>query len=136
MNPWQRLYRRLWNRENARWLLSMGLVLLAVSSFRSAIADWNDVPTGSMKPTIMIGDRIAVNKLAYDLKIPFTRTRVPTWGHPARGDIVVCWSPADGARLVKRVIGGLKPGSTDTGGYCKARARLPMSMVATLAREA
>ena len=38
--------------------------------------------------------------------------------------------------MVKRVIGGLKPGSTDTGGYCKARARLPMSMVSTLAREA
>jgi hypothetical protein len=38
--------------------------------------------------------------------------------------------------MVKRVIGGLKPGSTDTGGYCKARARLPMRMVSTLAREA
>jgi hypothetical protein len=38
--------------------------------------------------------------------------------------------------MVKRVIGGMKPGSTDTGGYCKARSRLPMSMVSTLAREA
>jgi hypothetical protein len=38
--------------------------------------------------------------------------------------------------MVKRVIAGMKPGSTDTGGYCKARARLPMSMVSTLAREA
>jgi len=38
--------------------------------------------------------------------------------------------------MVKRVIGGMKPGSTDTGGYCKARARLPMGMVSTLAREA
>jgi hypothetical protein len=50
---------------------------------------------------------------------------------------------ADGSRrqvvnnaMVKRVIGGLEPGSTDTGGYCKARARLPMSMISTLAREA
>ena len=38
--------------------------------------------------------------------------------------------------MVKRLIGGLKPGSTDTGGYCKARARLPVAMVATLARQA
>jgi hypothetical protein len=38
--------------------------------------------------------------------------------------------------MVKRVIGGMKPGSTDTGGYCKARARLPMRMVSTLARAA
>jgi hypothetical protein len=37
--------------------------------------------------------------------------------------------------MVKRVIGGLKPGSTDTGGYCKARSRLPVTMVSTLARE-
>jgi len=38
--------------------------------------------------------------------------------------------------MVKRVIGGLQPGSTDTGGYCKARARLPVSMISTLARDA
>ncbi len=38
--------------------------------------------------------------------------------------------------MVKRVIGGLKSGSTDTGGYCKARARLPVTMVSTLARQA
>lgn len=35
--------------------------------------------------------------------------------------------------MVKRAIGGLKPGSTDTGGYCKARARLPLTMVSSLA---
>jgi signal peptidase I len=87
------------------WVFSTLLLVLTVFSFRSAIADWNDVPTGSMKPTILIGDRIFVNKLAYDLKIPFTGTRLATWGGPMRGDIVICWSPADGARLVKRVVG-------------------------------
>jgi len=80
-------------------------MVLSVFTFRSAVADWNDVPTGSMKPTILIGDRIFVNKLAYDLKIPFTGTRLATWDDPRRGDIVICWSPADGARLVKRVVG-------------------------------
>lgn len=45
-----------------------------------------------------------------------------------------CRQAVDDA-MVKRVIGGLKPGSTDTGGYCKARARLPITMVSTLARE-
>ncbi len=48
------------------------LMILVVSSLRSALADWNDVPTGSMKPTIQEGDRVVVNKLAYDLKVPFT----------------------------------------------------------------
>jgi signal peptidase I len=80
------------------------LMLLVISSLRSALADWNDVPTGSMKPTIQEGDRVVVNKLAYDLKVPFTTIEIFKWGNPRRGDIVVLFSPADGVRLVKRVI--------------------------------
>jgi len=80
------------------------LMILIVSSLRSALADWNDVPTGSMKPTIQEGDRVVVNKLAYDLKIPFTTIDVLKWGDPRRGDIVVLFSPKDGTRLVKRVV--------------------------------
>ena len=86
------------------------LMLLVVTSLRSALADWNDVPTGSMKPTIQEGDRVVVNKLAYDLKIPFTTYEVAKWGDPHRGDIVVLFSPQDGVRLVKRVIA--VPGDT------------------------
>lgn len=81
------------------------LMLLVVTSLRSALADWNDVPTGSMKPTIEEGDRVVVNKLAYDLKIPFTTIELWRWGNPQRGDIVVLFSPVDGIRLVKRVVG-------------------------------
>jgi signal peptidase I len=80
------------------------LMILIVSSLRSALADWNDVPTGSMKPTIQEGDRVVVNKLAYDLKVPFTTIKIVGWGDPKRGDIVVLFSPADGIRLVKRVV--------------------------------
>jgi len=80
------------------------LMLLVISSLRSALADWNDVPTGSMKPTIEEGDRVVVNKLAYDLKIPFTMIELLKWSDPKRGDIVVLFSPADGVRLVKRVV--------------------------------
>jgi signal peptidase I len=79
-------------------------MVLVVSSLRSALADWNDVPTGSMKPTIQEGDRVVVNKLAYDLKVPFTTIEIAKWGDPRRGDIVVLFSPADGVRLVKRVV--------------------------------
>jgi signal peptidase I len=92
------------------WLRSVLLIVLVITSFRSAVADWNDVPTGSMKPTIFEGDRIVVNKLAYDLKIPFTTVRLMSWADPMRGDIVVLYSPVDGKRLVKRVVG--VPGDT------------------------
>jgi signal peptidase I len=87
------------------WIVSIIIALLIATSFKSAVADWNVVPTGSMKPTIIEGDRIFVNKLAYDLKIPYTTIHIAQWGDPQRGDIVVFYSPADGRRLVKRVIG-------------------------------
>lgn len=84
---------------------SIALVVLIVLSFRSSVADWNDVPTGSMKPNILEGDRIYVNKLAYDFKVPFTTWHLAEWEDPKRGEVVVFFSPADGIRLVKRVIG-------------------------------
>src|SRR6266704_88477 len=80
------------------------IMLLVICSLRSALADCNDVPTGSMKPTIEEGDRVVVNKLAYDLKVPFTTYEIAKWGDPKRGDIVVLFSPVDGVRLVKRVV--------------------------------
>jgi signal peptidase I len=98
---------RYWWRKEIRWWLVIGLVIF---SLRSSLADWSDVPTGSMKPTILEGDRVFVNKLAYDLKVPFTTRHLAEWSNPHRGDIVVFYSPHDGTRLVKRVVG--LPGDT------------------------
>jgi signal peptidase I len=98
--------RRFWSKE-LRPLLVLALI---VFSLRSSLADWSDVPTGSMKPTIVEGDRVYVNKLAYDLKVPFTTWHLAEWDNPHRGDIVVFFSPHDGQRLVKRVVG--LPGDT------------------------
>jgi signal peptidase I len=98
---------RRWWRKEIRPLLILALVMFAI---RSSLADWNDVPTGSMKPTILEGDRVFINKLAYDLKVPFTTRHIAEWRNPQRGDIVVFFSPKDGKRLVKRVIG--LPGDT------------------------
>ena len=102
-----RLRVRQWWRQEIRPLL---ILLLIVFSIRSSLADWNDVPTGSMRPTILEGDRIWVNKLAYDLKVPFTTWHIAEWSNPQRGDIAVFYSPYDGKRLVKRVVG--LPGDT------------------------
>jgi signal peptidase I len=92
------------------WIRPLAVPLLIVASAKSAIADINYVPTGSMKPTILEGDVVFINKIAYDLRVPFTFTRLARWSEPARGDIVVCYSPADDMRLVKRVAG--IPGDT------------------------
>ena len=92
------------------WGYSILVAFILATSFKSAVADWNIVPTGSMKPSILEGDRIFVNKLAYDLKIPYTTLHIAEWSDPQRGEIVVFYSPADGRRLVKRVVG--IPGDT------------------------
>jgi signal peptidase I len=92
------------------WMKPLAIVAAFVLPFKSAIADWNWVPTGSMKPTILEGDLVYVNKLAFDLKVPFTLWRLVRWSEPKKNDIVVFFSPKDGTRLVKRVAAG--PGDT------------------------
>ncbi len=88
-------------RENKRFLLFVILMVL----FRTSLADWNVVPSGSMKPTIVEGDRIWVNKLAYDIRVPLTHLSLIHLADPKRGDIVVFDSASADKRLVKRVIG-------------------------------
>ena len=92
--------RNFWH-EWRGFLLFVALMLVV----RSAVADWNQVPSGSMKPNILEGDRIVVNKLAYDLRVPFTFMRVDAWADPQRGDVVTFDSPLDERLFVKRVIG-------------------------------
>jgi signal peptidase I len=93
-----------WQRFWEEWR-SFAIFAACLIFFRAAIADWNLVPSGSMKPTILIGDRILVNRLAYDAKLPLTDISLMHLGDPQRGDIVTFSSPKDGERLVKRLIG-------------------------------
>ncbi|MEW6994672.1 signal peptidase I [Colwelliaceae bacterium MEBiC 14330] len=79
--------------------------LALMSIFRSAIADWYSVPTGSMQPTIKEGDRIIVNKMAYDLRVPFTDISLASLDSPKRGEIIVFESHAANLRLIKRIVG-------------------------------
>jgi signal peptidase I len=80
--------------------------------FRSAWADWVYVPSGSMNPTILEGDRLLVDKHVYGLRVPFSLVHLTRGEDPVRGDIVVFDSPANGTSLVKRLIA--VPGDTVT----------------------
>jgi signal peptidase I len=92
-------------REAGFWIRSFVLAAAIVLPLRAAVADWYDVPTGSMRPTILEGDRIFVRNLAFGLRVPMTRSWILRWGEPQRGQIVTLASPESGERLVKRVIG-------------------------------
>jgi signal peptidase I len=93
---------RLFYRE---WIRPLAIMFIIIAPLRSAVVDWNWVPSGSMKPTIMEGDLVLIDKLAYDLKVPFTTMHLAQWDNPKRGDVVVFFAPDSGTRLVKRVVG-------------------------------
>lgn len=96
---------RVWKSVKG-WIWAFAMAFAILGPIRSSAVDWNDVPTGSMEPTILPGDRIFVNKLAYGLRLPFTRVWLAEWGEPRPGDIVTFFSPKGGTRLVKRIVAG------------------------------
>ncbi|MGH8447292.1 MAG: signal peptidase I [Solimonas sp.] len=91
------------NRGFVAFLLFFGL-------FRTAVADWNPIPSGSMRPNLLEGDVVFVNRLAYNLKLPLTNVVLARLGEPQRGEIVTFFSPGEGKRLIKRIAA--VPGDT------------------------
>ena len=85
-------------------------VLLFVLTLRSFLFEPYQVPTGSMIPTIKIGDFILVNKFAYGLRLPVLGTKILDVGEPQRGEIMVFIPPHVNQYFIKRVIG--LPGDT------------------------
>jgi signal peptidase I len=106
---------RAW--ENVKSIAGAILIYLVI---KTLLIEAFRIPSGSMIPSLLIGDWLFVNKLAYGPHVPFTRTNLPGYTDPKRGDIVVFVSPyqADEAlrgadptpTLVKRLIG--MPGDT------------------------
>jgi signal peptidase I len=96
-----RNYARLVWRDNRQFFLLLACIVF----FKSAIADLSSISGASMLPTLLDGDKVWVNKLAYDLKIPFTEVSLASVSDPQRGDIVIIDSSAANKRLVKRVVG-------------------------------
>jgi signal peptidase I len=89
--------------KDLRQLVLMAAIIL---TGRSVLADWYVVPTGSMKPTILEGDRVFVWKSAYQVRVPFSRIRLFKTGVPRRGDVVVIRNPDGGSvPFVKRLVG-------------------------------
>ena len=80
------------------------LFLLLFGVFRTAVADWNPIPSASMRPNLLEGDVVFVNRLAFNVKVPLTDHVLTHTGEPQRGDVVTFSSPVDGTRLIKRLV--------------------------------
>lgn len=98
-------------RKTTETLGSLFPVLLLVLVFRSFLFEPFKIPSGSMIPTLWIGDFIVVNKYAYGLRLPVLNSKVIEIGEPERGDIIVFRFPEDErVNYIKRVVG--LPGDT------------------------
>src|SRR5262245_9184542 len=96
----------LWEWTKIFWI-SVALFLV----LRTFIVEAFKIPSGSMEHTLLIGDFLLVNKLAYGAEIPFTHRRLPALREPTRGDVIVFDSPEDISKTyVKRLVG--LPGDT------------------------
>lgn len=86
-------------------------VLLIVLIFRSFLFEPFKIPSGSMIPTLLVGDFIVVNKFSYGVRLPVLNTKIYETGEPQRGDVVVFRFPQDtGVNFIKRAVG--LPGDT------------------------
>jgi len=117
-------------REIRGWTIT----ILAVLAFRTFLYEAVYIPSGSMIPTLQIGDYVIVEKWAYGARLPFTAKAQVTWAGPARGDIVVLLAPPGNARnddLIKRVVGvggdtvEIREGHLLVNGAPVARERVP-----------
>ncbi len=94
------------NRFFHEWVLTWGIAAAVAFFFRTTIASPRHIPTGSMIPTIKIGEFIFVNMMKYDFHIPFTRKSLSERKDPERGEIVVFEYPKDPDKdYIKRVVG-------------------------------
>lgn len=109
---------------------SLLLIIIIVFGFKSSILDANNIPSGSMIPTLKIGDFLFVNKMRYSIRMPFTEKELIRFDNPKRGDIVTFIPPPEAIhdfqnpqqrdesifpgmfskRFVKRIVG--LPGDT------------------------
>ena len=95
--------------QAGKWLGTLGSlfpVLLLVVSVRSFVFEPFKIPSGSMMPTLLIGDFIVVSKFSYGLRLPVTNTKILETGAPERGDVMVFRYPEDpNVNYIKRVVG-------------------------------
>ncbi len=93
------------------WIKSLVIALILFLVIRTFVIEAFRIPTGSMENTLLVGDFLLVNKAVYGAQVPGTEIRLPAFGEPGRGDVVVFTPPHDPDKnYVKRLVG--VPGDT------------------------
>ena len=94
-----------WKAQAREWIESIVIAFILAMFIRTFFFQPFKIPSGSMRMTLIEGDRLFVNKLDYGPRIPFTAWRIPGYGHPQRGDVIVFKFPLDRKKdFIKRLI--------------------------------
>jgi signal peptidase I len=111
---------------------SIGVAVAIALLLRAFVVEAFQIPSGSMIPTLEVGDHIFVSKFSYGLTIPFTNTKIVQLGEPKRGDIIVFKYPLDESTdYIKRVVGlpgdalEMRDGELYVNGHMVPRERVP-----------
>jgi len=97
----------IWSKNSPvrEWTESIIIAFFLAMIIRTFFLQAFKIPSGSMRQTLIEGDRLMVNKLRYGSKVPFTNKRLPGFSEPKRGDIIVFVYPEDRKRdFIKRLI--------------------------------
>jgi len=87
------------------WLESIIIAFILAMIIRTFVIQAFKIPTGSMRPTLLEGDLILVNKFIYGAKVPFTNLKLPAFRQPKRGDVIVFIYPENPKKdFIKRLI--------------------------------
>lgn len=85
---------------------AIAIAILLALFIRTFIVQAFKIPSGSMLPTLKIGDHLLVSKFSYGLRMPFSGTQIIPWNEPERGDVIVFKFPKDrSVDYIKRVVG-------------------------------
>jgi signal peptidase I len=102
-SPKTGVVRSIASRENIEAIVIAVVLALFIRTF---VVQAFKIPSGSMEPTLLVGDHILVNKFIYGLSIPFTGKKFLQYNTPRRGDVIVFIYPVDSSKdFIKRVIG-------------------------------
>jgi signal peptidase I len=91
-------------RRFVRSQIPLAIVASLLFLSRASLADHYKVPSGSMQPTVHVGDRIVVDKRAFGVRVPLTHRYLWRYERPAPGDVVIIDSPIEDKVLLKRVV--------------------------------
>ena len=88
------------------WVEAIVIAVVLALIIRTFVVQAFKIPSGSMEPTLQVGDHILVSKFIYGMKIPFTSIKILPFRKPQRGDVIVFIYPGDRKKdFIKRVVG-------------------------------